>query len=125
MTRSQELMKLAERLVRAVDGQPESVKKTYGSLCHEFPVMVRTCGLCQAVAFSLDKAESNQAHSLLLDHLAAVMGIQREQLAQTIENMNTTQYMLATRKVVSAWLFFKRFAVSILKVKGAHEAPGS
>jgi len=30
--------------------------------------------------------------------------------------------MLTTRKVVSAWLFFKRFAVSILKVKTGQDA---
>jgi CRISPR-associated protein Cmr5 len=115
-------MQLAEELVTAVKSRPDTVQKTYGGLCHEFPVMVRTCGLCQAVAFSLDKAEGNEAHALLLDHVSSVLGIPRNQLAQRIETMPTTEYMLATRKVVSAWLFFKRFAVSILKVKGAHEA---
>ncbi len=122
MTRSQELMKKAEELVTAVKTKPETVQKTYGDLCREFPVMVRTCGLCQAVAFSLDKSEDNEAHALLLEHLAAVLGIARNQLASRIENMPTTEYMLATRKVVSAWLFFKRFAASILKVKTGQAA---
>ncbi len=30
--------------------------------------------------------------------------------------------MLATRNAVAAWLFFKRFAVSILKVKTGQDA---
>lgn len=131
MTRSQELMKLAERLVsevaQAYPKEEDTTRKTYGSLCHEFPVMVRTCGLCQAVAFSLDKAGNNKterekAHELLLVHLARVLGVQRAELARHIQDLDTTQYLLATRKVVSAWLFFKRFAVSILKVKTGQDA---
>lgn len=127
MTRSQELMKLAEAQVREVAAMSEQVKKIYGGLCHEFPVMVRMCGLCQAVAFSLDKAGNNQtdrerAHELLLQHVAQVLGVDRARLAQYIWNLNTVEYMLATRQLVEAWLFFKRFAVSILKVKSAKEA---
>jgi len=126
-------MRLAEGLVRAVaeeyTEEDDKTRKTYGGLCHEFPVMVRTCGLCQAVAFSLDKAGNNdkpreKAHELLLDHVADVLGVARDRvaLAHSIETMSTTEYMLATRNVVSAWLFFKRFAVSILKVKDARSA---
>jgi len=124
-------MKLAEGLVGAVAqahrGDDNQVRKIYGGLCHEFPVMVRTCGLCQAVAFSLDKAGKNEkdrekAHELLLVHVAQVLGVQRGGLAGHIQGLDTTQYMLATRMVVSAWLFFKRFAVSILKVKTAQAA---
>lgn len=122
MTRSQQLMKLAQELVTRVKSEGADVQKTYGGLCHEFPVMVRTCGLCQAVAFSLDKAEGNKAHALLLDHLAQVLGINRGELATRIQNMNTVEYMLATRNTVAAWLFFKRFAVSILKVKTGQDA---
>jgi len=131
MTRSQQLMQQAERLVGAVaqahPGEDNQVRKVYGGLCHEFPVMVRTCGLCQAVAFSLDKAGNNQkdrekAHELLLVHLAQVLGVQRAGLAAQHQGLDTTQYMLTTRKVVSAWLFFKRFAVSILKVKTGQDA---
>lgn len=131
MTRSQELMQTAARLVGAVaqayPDEDDQVRKIYGGLCHEFPVMVRTCGLCQAVAFSLDKAGNNQkdrekAHELLLVHLAQVLRVERAVLAGHIQGLDTTQYMLATRNVVSAWLFFKRFAVSILKVKTAQAA---
>jgi CRISPR-associated protein Cmr5 len=118
-------MQLARCRVNSVAASPnENVRTTYGGLCHEFPVMVRTCGLCQAVAFSLDKAQSNEAHSLLLDDLSKVLGVDRNQLAGRIEAMNTTEYMLATRQVLSAWLFFKRFAVSILKVKTGQDAQG-
>lgn len=129
MTRSQQLMQTAERLVREVhDAHSENeVGKTYGGLCHEFPVMVRTCGLCQAVAFSLDKAGNNdkpreKAHELLLRHVACILGVERNDLGRHIQRLSTVDYMLATRKVVSAWLFFKRFAVSILKVKDASSA---
>lgn len=124
-------MQTAERLVREVHdahtGSENEVRKTYGGLCHEFPVMVRTCGLCQAVAFSLDKAGNNdkpreKAHELLLRHVACILGVERNGLGEHIQELSTVDYMLATRKIVSAWLFFKRFAVSILKVKDARPA---
>lgn len=133
MTRSQELMKLAEVRVREVEQTPKDVQKIYGALCHAFPVMVRTCGLCQAVAFSLAKAapaagkdkdpnDRQKAHELLLKHVAEVLGVHRDQLAKRVQELDTVEYMLATRRILEAWLFFKRFAVSILKVEDARAA---
>ena len=49
-TLSQATMQQALDLVREVVGKPEQVRTIYGNLCHEFPVLVRTCGLCQAIA---------------------------------------------------------------------------
>lgn len=130
-TRAQEDLILAEKLVSEVDKKhPEKedkVRKTYGSLCHSFPVMVRTCGLCQAVAFSKAKAEADddrikKAHTYLLKHVGELLftidtSVTKNDPLEAIRNANSTKYMLYTRRVLSAWVYFKRFAESILKVK--------
>jgi len=129
-TRAQKDLELAARLVEEVAAKSAEVKQIYGGLCHSFPVLVRTSGLCQAVAFSEDKAaateskesERNKAHQLLLCHVAELINTQSDNLLSTIREADAIQYMFYTRRILSAWIYFKRFAVSILKVKSAQEA---
>jgi CRISPR-associated protein Cmr5 len=134
-TRAQQDLKLAEKLISDVEKQypdeEHKVRKTYGSLCHSFPVMVRTAGLCQAVAFSQAKAQADDeriknAHSLLLHHVEKVVAqiepsLGEGKLLEAIRNASATQYMLYTRRILSAWIYFKRFAESILKVKAGED----
>ena len=128
-TLSQEMMQQALDLVREVVQQPPKTREIYGNLCHEFPVLVRTCGLCQAIAFCADKAQSDEkaraeAYRLLLKHIGKVLGVEtdgnggaNDQLLKTILQASTTEYMLHTRRVLQAWVYFKRFAVSVLGAK--------
>jgi CRISPR-associated protein Cmr5 len=122
-TRAQQDMELAARLVQDVRSQDKETQQIYGGLCHSFPVMVRTCGLCQALAFSQAKAGDGQdarekAHRLLLQHVQKVLALNGDVL-QVVREASATQYMLYTRRVLSAWVYFKRFAESILEVKSA------
>ena len=128
-TRSQHYLELAEKLVSEVAGKypaGSQERKTYGGLCHNFPILVLTCGLCQAVAFSLDKGAADssrgKAHGVLLDHVAAVLGCDRMNLVQRIRSADVAQYMMDTRRVLGAWSYFKRFAVSVLKVENNEDA---
>lgn len=128
-TLSQSTMQQALDLVREVATKPQKVREIYGNLCHEFPVLVRTCGLCQAIAFCADKAQSDEkaraeAYQLLLQHIGKVLGVETngtggadDPLLKTILQASTTEYMLHTRRVLQAWVYFKRFAVSVLGVK--------
>ena len=128
-TLSQFRMQQALDLVREVVGKPEQVRTIYGNLCHEFPVLVRTCGLCQAVAFCADKAQSDdkeraEAYRLLLQHIGKIVGKEtdgkggaNDPLLKEILKAEATEYMLHTRRVLQAWVYFKRFAVSVLGVK--------
>lgn len=131
-TRSQQQMKLALELVQEVARQyPDKdnlVRKIYGGLCHNFPILVRSCGLCQAVAFSVDKAgalgsESKDdkdravAHHLHLQHVANVLGIPADNLLNRLLDAPVDEYIRYTRDTLSAWVYFKRFARSILKVE--------
>lgn len=108
---------LALRLVGTVVQKPEGVRKTYGGLCHDFPVMVRQAGLAQAAAYHTAKAQStNQdraaAHDLLLQHMAALLG--EKSLVSYAESASTMDYLRATQRLLSGAVFFKRLAVSML-----------
>ena len=129
-TLSQLTMQQALELVREVKDKPEKAREIYGRLCHNCPVLVRTCGLCQAVAFCADKAQSDEearatAYRLLLQHIGEILGIETDGkggaddplLKEILEQADTTEYMLYTRRVLQAWVYFKRFAVSVLGVK--------
>lgn len=127
-TRAQQDLILAEQLVSEVERERDEVRRIYGGLCHSFPVLVRTCGLCQALAFSKDKAavqdgqvpsDRNKAHMLLLRHVGRVLGSSDDDPMETVRKVDVVQYMLCTRRILSAWAYFKRFAVSILCVESA------
>lgn len=127
-TRAQQDMELAEKLVQAVSTHDKETQTIYGGLCHSFPVMVRTCGLCQAIAFSQAKAgegkdSREKAHDLLLKHVAQVLGV-RGDLLTTVRDASASDYMLYTRRILSAWVYFKRFAESILNVSSAAQEGG-
>lgn len=111
-TRAQEAMALAHRRVSEVIGEPYA--KTYGSLCHNFPIMVLTSGLCQAVAFSDAKSAKEKAHARILDDVSAIL--QRD--ARDVATVSADEYILMTRRVLDAWIYYKRFAVSVLGVEG-------
>jgi CRISPR-associated protein Cmr5 len=118
-TRAQKDLSLALQCVRELEGKPE--KEIYGGLCHKFPIMVLTAGLCQAVAFSEDKGkkenERGVAHQKLLEHVGRIIGVQSGNLIGHIQNADALEYMHMTRRVLESWIYFKRFAVSVLDAK--------
>lgn len=123
-SKAQKDMTLAHKLVSEVMNKPEDTRKIYGGLCHSFPVMVRQCGLCQALAFSEAKSASNEsgrseAHKLLLQHVGKL--IDNQNPLATVREEDMTHYILHTRQVLSAWIYFKRFAVSILDVEAGED----
>jgi len=134
-TRAQEDMELAASLVQDVarkyPNEKDQTRKIFGGLCHSFPIMVRMCGLCQALAFSEDKAtvtgkktSRNEAHELLLDHVSKLLqaGDRKDLINRVCTEDDVNQYMFDTRRVLAAWVYWKRFAVSILKVETARDA---
>lgn len=112
-------MQQAAERVQQVENLP--FKKEYGALCHNFPVMVRQCGLAQAVAFSLAKAGDDsklaQAHKRVCEDVKALLGYR----AAEVHTKEMMDYLLATRRVLKAWIFYKRFAESLLHVKAGDE----
>jgi len=102
-TRQQRLMQTALDHVDEVKGKGEGVRSIYGGLCHRLPVLIRTCGLCAALAFVHSKSQEcddpeytmgaecaalafvhsksqggsgdgrSEAHRLLLEHCRAIL----------------------------------------------------
>jgi len=134
-TRQQRLMQTALDHVDEVKGKGEGVRSFYGGLCHRLPVLIRTCGLCAALAFVHSKSQGEsgdgrrEAHRLLLEHCGAILrdhaglgignGSGRE-LINTVQGLDVRGYVLAQRVLLEALVFHKRFAESVLGVE-----PGS
>jgi len=124
-TRAQNDMKLALVLVAEVEERHRSAKREdtkgrYQSLCQEFPVMVRTMGLCQTLAFCESKKGIEkglpEAHSILLEHVGKILRTEGN-LLHRVQGASATEYMHFTRRVLDSWVFFKRFSKSVLTVE--------
>ena len=117
-TRAQQDMKKALELVSSLERETDGAKNIYGGLCHNFPILVRQSGLCQALAFSADKATGEgdraRAHRKLLEHVAQILGVNNA--LQAVQQADAIGYMHQTRRVLAAWVYFKRFAASVLDV---------
>lgn len=128
-TRSQQLMRQALADVREVErafGPRSETATAYGGLCHTLPVLVRTHGLCQTLALIEDKAggggPSEQAYATLRQHIAGLLGIaSSHELLSTVADAPLTAYLFQTRLVLDAWVYYKRFAVSLLNVESGQE----
>lgn len=103
--------------------------KTYGSLCHNFPLMVLKSGLSQAIAFVWVKAKANEKtpQAQFLKHLAELIKFspsdKPSQFQQHINELELMEYQRYTRKILAASIWYKRFAESILEVKAGEEIP--
>lgn len=140
-TRSQTMMKLAMKHVKSVQGEEHNQAATdrpislkYGKLCHKFPILVRTCGLCQAVAFIESKAAGSdvnkaRAHGLVLQNMREVLTshgllLPSNDLSMAISTLSTQDYIHATRVILESWVYYKRFGVSILGVESGDDEGG-
>jgi CRISPR-associated protein Cmr5 len=121
-TRQQQFMQQAAEHIIAVaeEEQRENVKKIYGGLCHALPPLLRQNGLCQTVAYIEDKGSGQSdrgcAYRLLRAHIAATLGVEPAALAEHVRCADLRLYLRDTETLLEAWVYYKRFAVSILKV---------
>lgn len=150
MTRQQRylenaLLQVHEVAVKAPEGSKR--RKAYGGLCHEFPVLVLTNGLCQTMAFIEAKARGagedqpgaagaqpeddeerasralKLAYSDLRDNIISVLDTGPDPLDQ-IRRAPLQEYMRQTRTILEAWVYYKRFAVSVLGIQPGDETEG-
>ncbi|PPC90173.1 MAG: type III-B CRISPR module-associated protein Cmr5 [Methylobacter sp.] len=125
-TRSQQHSKLAYEHISRIsqdesNGWSENETKQYGALCHRFPILVLRSGLAQAVAFvSIKAAAGKKPYQTFLKHLSIIVSGESQEFAafqQQIHRMALADYQRATRRVLDAAVWYKRFAVSLLKVE--------
>ncbi len=120
-TRDQILATAAFQQVEAIlNGKTPEYRKKYGSMAHTLPVLIRTAGLAQALAFV--EARGDDAQRQLLDDLARTLKItDGKTLAKQSREAPLREYMILTQRAIAALLWFKRFAQSVLHVDAATE----
>jgi len=119
-TRRQEY---AAKIFEQVSRVREEHKKKYGSLAHRLPVLVRTAGLAQALAFV--EARGKEAGQQLLQDIAEVVGVgNREALLKRSREAKLLEYMDLTRRVLATLDWYRRFAQSVLKVEAGDDGEG-
>jgi CRISPR-associated protein Cmr5 len=115
-TRAQQDLIRAVESIRPLQGQGKGMKKNYLSRVKQFPALVMTVGLAQALAFSAEKAgkdnDLGKAHGKLLEHVAAVL--EKPDALSAVRDASAPEYMHMTRRVLAAWVYYRRFAVSLL-----------
>lgn len=125
-TRQQQIALRAYDRVRAVEGQSADYRQKYGTMAHKLPILIHTAGLAQALAFV--ESRNKDPHRQLLQHLAETVehaGIAHgQELAERSRTAELDEYMLLTRRVLAALVWYKRFVESILKIEQRDEADG-
>ncbi|HSV50092.1 MAG TPA: type III-B CRISPR module-associated protein Cmr5 [Candidatus Acidoferrales bacterium] len=114
----------AEQIFQQVSGlleSPEKERKKYGSIAHSLPVLIRTAGLAQALAFL--QARRGSEGQLLLGHLAVILGEKTsDDLLKRSRTAPLSEYIHLTRQVMAALFWHKRFAQSVLNVEAADDS---
>lgn len=95
----------------------KTYRDAYGSMAHKLPVLIRTSGLAQALAFV--EARGKDPHHELLKHLSQVVRDDKEDLCTQSRVADLSEYMHLTHESLAALLWFKRFAQSVLDVEDA------
>lgn len=120
LTRDQEYAVSAHRHVQKIHDKNEKAEaKKYGVMAHKLPILIHTAGLAQALAFvDARPSSTNKIQKLLLDDLAdTVLGKEdRQELLQAARESELVEYILLTKQIMNALLWYKRFAQSILNV---------
>ncbi|MCP3746782.1 type III-B CRISPR module-associated protein Cmr5 [Paenibacillus sp. A3M_27_13] len=98
------------------------VAQQYGQLCHRFPSLVLTNGLRLAVTFFQAKSKSVESpHALYLQHMWNALGLDRSWNDEL--RKENADYLHLSRRVLSASVWFKRYAEAILKIEQGTDAP--
>lgn len=104
--------------VEGVAGEQDAFRKKYGGLAHKLPVLIRTAGLAQALAFV--NARGEDAGKRLLQHLAVALRFEnQDKLLQKVREADLNEYIYLTQQALAALLWYKRFAQSVLEVDTA------
>ncbi len=106
------------------DTQKDSEQRNkYGGTAQSLPVLVRTAGLVQALAF-VHSRKGEPYHHFLTD-LAAVLGApDAEALLADSRTANLAAYIYLTERTLLALKWFKRFAQSVLEVEATADVTG-
>lgn len=103
----------------------DALRADYRTLAHGFGAQVLRSGLLAAVAFAR-RYRNPKAADLMLDALfddevmsvARLRGTRADALVDAVAALDATAYMLATREVLAALVWFRRAAQGVGDVRG-------
>jgi CRISPR-associated protein Cmr5 len=122
-TLNQEYALKSHERVTNVAEKSKSYQKKYGTMAHKLPILIRTAGLVQALAFVEAKGTKTPAWQDYLNDVAQTIGRNNGQaLRKESQQAELSDYIRLTREVSAALLWYKRFAESILKVEASEQA---
>ncbi|AET60504.1 hypothetical protein HPL003_18810 [Paenibacillus terrae HPL-003] len=105
--------------IKSLDAD-SAVAKQYGQLCHRFPSLVLTNGLRLAVAFFQAKG-AERPHALYLEHMRKALALDRSWNDEL--RKENADYLHLSQRVLSASVWFKRYAEAILKIEQGTDTP--
>lgn len=118
LTRDQYYATTVYAQVEGVARENADFRKKYGGLAHKLPVLIRTAGLAQALAFVAARGENAGKH--LLQHLAEALRFEKQdKLLEEVRTADLNEYIYLTQQALAALLWYKRFAQSVLEVDAA------
>ncbi len=109
-TRSQTFAEKIFRQVTAVKSKDDEFKEKYVGMAHKLPILIRTAGLVQALAFVQSREE--EGSDQLLEDIGKTIG--RENLLKLSREAELSAYRELTRDTLDALIWYKRFSQSIL-----------
>lgn len=113
-----------EQISRDIAHLSKSQRDKYGSMAHKLPILIRTSGLCQALAFV--QVRGDDMHRVLLCHLAVTVNAgTTDSLLTQSRTRDLGAYMYLTQRTLSALLWYKRFAQSVLDVEAGDGGEGA
>jgi CRISPR-associated protein Cmr5 len=105
------------------DHADDKARNKYAGMAHKLPVLIHNAGLAQSLAFVQSRKPAEQ--KLLLNHLAATIefpGVtDGASLLRLSREAPLMEYMLLTRRVLSALVWYKRFVEGLFGIR-ANEA---
>jgi len=119
-TREQEYAEAVFKCITKRNVPDKKARDAYGSMAHKLPVLIRTAGLAQALAFVEARHKEHSPPRLLLADLIDVL--EKPDLVERSRTASLPEYMRLTQDSLAALLWFKRYAQSVLDVDAATAA---
>lgn len=96
--------------------QGSAKRNQYGGMAHSLPILIRTAGLAEAVAFVQSRDKTHGSVALLNDLGQVVSAKSADDFAEQSRKADLQEYMYLTHRALQALKWFKRFAQTVLDV---------
>ena len=105
-----------KRVQKIQQNKDKAYQAKYRTMSKKLPVLIRTTGLSQALAFVLARGkDESEAWTRLLNDIADTLKYENVQkLAKQSREADMHNYIFLTHQMLSALLWYKRFAETML-----------